>query len=123
MNKSSRIQKINQVISKLNNVSERRKQNVTYRFKEGSYYRINVRDRDEFIQFKSETPTGNNTIQQINGKRADGIWCTQSWLIKKEAAHIESDKLIADKKAAKKLLQVLDGKIHFVEGDIFQLVD
>jgi hypothetical protein len=117
------LKNVNHVVSKLGAFYERRTQNIDKRFSEGSYYRIIVRPREDFKSFKSETPTINNTIQQINGKNAEGQWSTQSWLIHKDGAHIDSGKLVPDNKAVRRLLQVLDGHVVHIKDDVFQLVN
>lgn len=108
---------------KINSSSrDRRKMSKVVRFDEGSYYRINVRMREEFIEFRVEEIDGPQSIQQVIGKMPNGQWSTQSWLIHKNVAHIESNTIIADSKAVKRLLHALDGTIEYVAPDIFQLV-
>jgi len=112
------------VIYKLNKIyNDRRKKNIELRLPKGTYFRINVRPRNQFVEFNSEYVDKDNGIQQIVGKKPTGEWLTQSWIIDKSAAHVKSGALIADTKSVSKLLMVLDGSIKHIEGDVFELTD
>ncbi len=100
---------------------ERRAKNIETRFGQGEYFRIIIRPSSDFIKLRMEASADADVIQQINGKRADGRWNTQSWLIHKSAAHLEADKLVADNQHAKKLLQALDHKMVLIEKDTFKI--
>lgn len=102
---------------------ERRTKNLENRFEEGTYYRIIMRPRSNFVSVRSETPTGLNKIQQINGKAPNGQWSTQSWLVRKDGARIENEVLIGDTKAIRSLLKALNGIVQRTKGDEFKVIE
>ena len=90
---------------------------------EGNYYRIVVRQKEEFTTFRYHDVGEKGHIQRLAGKRSSGSWDTQSWLISKEDAHLEGDTLVPDTLDARKLLDTLGSKPKHVTGDVFEAKD
>lgn len=90
---------------------------------EGDYYRIIVRDSDDFETFRTHDVGDPGGIQRVSGQRKSGSWDTQAWLISKDDAHIDSGKLVPDSKSAKDLLSDLGSKPVHKEGDVFTADD
>jgi hypothetical protein len=86
---------------------------------EGSYYRIVVRPKEEFVTFRYHDVGRPGHIQRLAGKRSSGSWADQGWLISKMDGHIEHGKLVADTSEPRKILDVV-GPVRHVKGDIFQ---
>src|SRR4051812_3756694 len=59
----------------------------------GEFYRIEVRPKGEFVTFRTQDVGGPGHIERLAGKRQSGSWDTQAWLVSKQDAHIEGDKL------------------------------
>jgi hypothetical protein len=58
-------------------------------------------------------------IQRVAGKRSSGSWETVKWLIGKEDAHIEGNRLVPDTKGAKEVLKELGVQPIHLNGDRF----
>jgi hypothetical protein len=89
----------------------------------GNYYHIEVRPKDEFITFRTDDVGGEGHLQRVAGKRESGSWATTKWLISKEDAHVEGDKLVADTKDAKDLIKKLRTTPVRLSGDRFEAKD
>src|SRR5437868_3537515 len=74
------------------------------------FYRIEVRDKDDFVTFRNQDVGEPGGIERLAGKRASGSWDTVTWLVDKDFAHIENGYLIPDKKDAKELFEKLGSK-------------
>lgn len=90
---------------------------------QGNYFRIVVRDSDQFSTFRYHDMGSYGHIQRLAGKRSSGSWDTQAWLISKQDAHLEGDELIADSDDARDLLDTLGSKPKHLKGDIFEAQD
>jgi hypothetical protein len=90
---------------------------------EGDYYRIIVRPKEEFTTFRYHDVGKTGGLERLSGKRSSGSWSTQAWLISKDMAHIENDKLIADHQDAKDLLETLGSEPVHQKADIFTAKD
>ena len=90
---------------------------------EGDYYRIVVRNKDEFTTFRYHDVGDKGHIMRLAGKRSSGSWDTQTWLVSKEDAHIEGETLVPDSEDARGLLNTLGSKPKRLKGDIFQAKD
>lgn len=86
---------------------------------EGKYYRIVVRPKEEFTTFRYHDVGEPGGIQRLAGKRSSGSWDDQAWLISKDMAHLERDRLVADTPEAQEILDMI-GPAKHVKGDIFQ---
>lgn len=86
----------------------------------GNYYHVEVRPKGEFTTFRTQDVGGEGHLQRVAGKRESGSWATTKWLISKEDAHVEGDKLVADTKDAKDLLKKLRTTPVHVSGDRFE---
>lgn len=86
----------------------------------GEYYHIEVRPRREFTTFRTQDVGERGGIQRVAGKRGSGSWDTQKWLISKDDAHIEGERLIPDTREARDVLKTLGSKPTHVSGDRFK---
>src|SRR5512146_1812072 len=89
----------------------------------GSFYRVEVRPKTEFVTFRTQDVGGKGHIERVAGKRASGSWATAAWLIGKQDAHVSGRKLVADSSDAKKLLKKLGSEPVRRSGDRFQAKD
>lgn len=87
---------------------------------EGDYYHIELQGKRGFVSFRTQDVGKRGHLQRVAGKRADGSWETVKWLIGKEDAHIQRNHLVADSKAAQKLLDELGQKPVHLRGDRFK---
>lgn len=87
---------------------------------EGDYYRVVVREKDQFETFRTHDVGDEGGVQRLAGKRSSGSWDTQAWLIEKGDAHIENGYLKADTDDVRKVLGDLESTPRHVEGDIFE---
>ena len=90
---------------------------------EGDYFRIDVRPKEEFTSFRYQDVGEKGHIQRLAGKRNNGSWDTQAWLISKDDAHLDGATLVADSDDARKLIDTLGTKPKHVKGDIFEAKD
>lgn len=87
---------------------------------EGEYYHVEVRPRKDFVSFRTQDVGDPGHIQRVAGKRETGSWGTVKWLIGKEDAHVDGDRLVGDTKDAKDLLKKLGSNPVHKKGDIFE---
>ncbi|MDB5313852.1 MAG: hypothetical protein JWO38_8054 [Gemmataceae bacterium] len=90
---------------------------------EGEFYRIQVRPKEEFVTFRTQDVGGPGHIERLAGKRQSGSWDTQAWLVSKQDAHVEGDKLVPDTPDARSLFAKLGSEPVHVKGDIFRAKD
>jgi hypothetical protein len=90
---------------------------------EGDYFRIVLRSKDDFTTFRTQDVGDKGHILRLAGKRSSGSWDTQAWLISKEDAHMEGDRLVADSMDAISLIADLRSTPRHVKGDIFEAKD
>lgn len=86
----------------------------------GDYYHIEVRPKAQFTTFRTQDVGNRGGIERVAGKRSSGSWDTQKWLIGKEHAHIEDDKLIPDTQDAREVLDTLGSEPKHISGDRFK---
>ena len=86
----------------------------------GEYYHVEVRPGDDFVSFRTQDVGRRGHIQRVAGKRSSGYWSTVVWLIGKEDAHIQDEKLIPDTKAAKEVIDQLGSQPVRMVGDRFR---
>lgn len=86
----------------------------------GDYYHVEVRPGEEFVTFQTQDVGRRGHIQRVAGKRSSGYWATVKWLIGKEDAHIQDQKLIPDTKAAKNVIEQLGSQPVRLIGDRFR---
>jgi len=89
----------------------------------GEFYRIEVRPKDEFVTFRTQDVGGPGHVERSAGKRQSGSWDTQSWLVSKQDAHIEGDKLVPNTADARELFAKLGSEPVHVKEDIFRAKD
>src|ERR671934_3101069 len=63
---------------------------------QGDYFHVTVRDKKDFVTFRTQDVGEPGHVQRVAGKRESGSWDTATWLISKEDAHVEGGKLIPD---------------------------
>lgn len=87
---------------------------------EGNFYRIVVRDKDQFTSFRVDDVGDKGGIERVAGHRPSGSWDTQAWLISKDRADVVGDTLKAKDKDVQNVLNQLGSKPIHKEGDIFE---
>jgi hypothetical protein len=87
---------------------------------EGDYYHVEVRPRKDFVSFRTQDVGDPGHIQRVAGKRETGSWGTVKWLIGKDDAHVDGDRLVGDTKDAKDLIKKLGSTPVHKKGDIFE---
>jgi hypothetical protein len=87
---------------------------------EGEYYHIQIRPTEGFATFRTHDVGEKGGIQRVAGQREDGSWETQKWLISKDLAHVEQDRLVPDSRAARDVLDELGSAPEHIEGDRFR---
>jgi hypothetical protein len=86
----------------------------------GDYYRVVVRDKNQFSSFRMHDVGRSGHAKRLAGHRKSGSWSTQAWLIHKEDAHKENGRLVADDPKARRILSRLRGPVRHVKGDVFR---
>lgn len=86
----------------------------------GDFFRIIVRNKEQFSSFKNHDVGGKGGIERIAGHRRSGSWDTQAWLISKDRAVRVNDTLRAKDKYVQEVLDQLGSKPKHVKGDIFK---
>ena len=90
---------------------------------EGEFYRVVVRPKEEFVTFRTQDVGGPGHVERVAGKRPSGSWATQTWLVSKQDAHVEGDRLVPDTADARNLLAKLGSEPMHVKGDVFEAKD
>ena len=85
----------------------------------GGFFHIQVRPRTEFVFFRNQDVGRRGGIERVAGRRANGSWDTQKWLIGKSEAHRAGKKLAPDTAAARKVLKQLGSVPRHLGGDRF----
>lgn len=87
----------------------------------GKFYRVIVRDKNDFVMFRNHDVGEKGHVERLAGKRANGRWATVSWLIDKNEAHIASNGfLVGDNEDVRGVLSKLSRKPRHLKGDIFE---
>jgi hypothetical protein len=86
----------------------------------GEYYHVELRPGEEFVTFQTQDVGRRGHIQRVAGRRSSGYWTTVKWLIGKEDAHIQDEKLVPDSKAAKDVIKQLGSQPTRLIGDRFR---
>ena len=86
----------------------------------GDYYHIEIRPAGDFVTFLTQDVGKPGHIQRVAGRRASGYWATVKWLIGKEDAHLQDNKLVPDTKDAKAVIEELGSKPVHMIGDRFK---
>ncbi len=86
----------------------------------GDYYRIVVRSKDSFKTFRVHNVGGRDGAERLAGRRINGSWDTQAWLIPKNKAHVSGGTLVGNTAGIKNILSKLGSKPRKVKGDIFR---
>jgi len=89
----------------------------------GEFYRIEVRPKRDFVTFRTQDVGDAGHLERLAGKRSSGSWGTQAWLVSKEDAHVENNKLVPDSKDAQNLFQKLGSEPVHQKGDVFKAKD
>ena len=85
----------------------------------GGFFHIQVRPKSEFVSFRNQDVGARGGIERVAGRRANGSWDTQKWLIGKAEAHRAGKQLEPDTAAARKVLGQLDSVPRHLGGDRF----
>jgi hypothetical protein len=88
---------------------------------EGEYFHVVVRDKNQFEDFRSQDVGDSGHSIRVAGKRKNGSWDTQKWLIKKTDAHIDRQGYLrADREKEQKVLSQLGSVPRHTGEDIFK---
>lgn len=87
---------------------------------QGEYYHVQVRPKAEFVSFRTQDVGKRGHIQRVAGKRASGSWATVKWLIGKDDAHLQGEKLVGDTSDAKDVIKQLGSAPVHTRGDQFK---
>ena len=85
----------------------------------GEFFHIQVRPKSEFKTFRNQDVGRKGGLERVAGKRANGSWATQKWLIGKNHAHRVGHRLVPDSAAARKLFRLLGSTPRHLGGDRF----
>ena len=85
----------------------------------GGFFHIQVRPRTEFVFFRNQDVGSRGGIERVAGRRANGSWDTQKWLVGKTEAHLAGKRLAPDTAAARKVLKQLGSVPRHLGGDRF----
>jgi hypothetical protein len=85
----------------------------------GGFFHIQVRPKREFVSFRNQDVGARGGIERVAGRRANGSWDTQKWLIGKSDAHRVGKRLAPDTAAARKVLGQLGSLPRHLGGDRF----
>src|SRR5664279_2079919 len=66
----------------------------------GGFFHIQVRPKSDFVSFRNQDVGARGGIERVAGRRANGSWDTQKWLIGKSEAHRAGKRLEPDTAAA-----------------------
>ena len=86
---------------------------------QGGFFHIQVRPRTDFVTFRNQDVGRRGGIERVAGRRANGSWDTQKWLVGKSEAHRAGKQLVADTAGAKKVLGQLGSAPRHLGGDRF----
>lgn len=86
----------------------------------GSFFHIEVRPAREFSSFRMQDVGRPGGVERLAGRRPNGSWDTQKWLIEKTQAHIADGTLVPDSAAAAKVLASLGSSPIHIRGDRFR---
>jgi hypothetical protein len=85
----------------------------------GGFFHIQVRPKSDFVFFRNQDVGTRGGLERVAGRRANGTWDTQKWLIGKSEAHRAGKKLEPDTAAARKVLAQLGSVPRHLGGDRF----
>jgi hypothetical protein len=87
----------------------------------GSFYRIEVRPKNQFVSFKTHDVGEAGKLERVAGRRPSGSWATVTWLINKDSARVTDTRdLIITDPGVKTVLRSIQEPITYVRGDIFK---
>ncbi len=86
----------------------------------GRYYRIVLRPKEQFASFKTQDIGRRGHTLRLAGRRQSGSWDTEAFLVSKQDAHIEADRLVPNDPKTRELFRgQLSTVPRHVRGDIF----
>jgi hypothetical protein len=85
----------------------------------GGFFHIQVRPKSDFVFFRNQDVGSRGGLERVAGRRANGTWDTQKWLIGKSEAHRVGKRLEPDTAAARKVLRQLGSVPRHLGGDRF----
>ena len=86
----------------------------------GDYYHVEVRPGERFVTFRTQDVGRRGHIQRVVGQRSSGYWTTVKWLIGKEDARVQDEKLVPETRAAKNVIEQLGSQPVHLVGDRFK---
>jgi hypothetical protein len=85
----------------------------------GGFFHIQVRPKSDFVFFRNQDVGARGGIERVAGRRANGSWDTQKWLVGKSQAHRAGQRLAPDTAAARKVISQLGSQPRHLGGDRF----
>lgn len=89
----------------------------------GDFFHIEVRPKGQFVAFRVQDVGAAGGLERVAGRRANGTWATQKWLVGKAHAHRAGRRLVPDTAAARRLLAKLGSEPRHLGGDRFRAKD
>jgi hypothetical protein len=86
----------------------------------GEYYHVEVRPDQNFVTYRTQDVGDPGHLQRVAGKRESGSWATVKWLIDKNDALVDGERLVGDTQEAKDLIKKLGSKPVHKKGDVFE---
>ena len=83
------------------------------------YYRVIVRPDTQFTSFRIQDVGQPGGLMRVAGRRSNGSWATQSWLVSKTMAHPDNGILIPDHDDARDLFGQLPHTPKLQSGNIY----
>ncbi|GAB5498687.1 MAG: hypothetical protein PsegKO_09980 [Pseudohongiellaceae bacterium] len=88
---------------------------------EGDYYRIIIRPKSDFSEFRTHDVGRNGHTQRLSGRRKTGSWATHAWLIHKADAYADEQGYLRGKTSGvNKVLKNLRTVPRRMRGDLFK---
>ena len=88
---------------------------------DGDYYRIIIRPKSEFTEFRTHDVGRDGHTQRLSGRRKTGSWATHAWLIHKADAYAdEQGYLRSNSPGVSKVLNNLRTVPRRMRGDLFK---
>lgn len=88
---------------------------------EGDYYRVIIRPKSDFAEFRTHDVGRDGHTQRLSGRRKTGSWATHAWLIHKDDAHVDDQGYLrGETDGVKKVLNNLRTVPHRMRADLFR---
>jgi hypothetical protein len=86
----------------------------------GEFYRIELAPASRFVEFRNHDVGRRGSNERVAGRKEDGTWETQAWLIHKKNAHVRNGKIVPHDAKTREILEKLGAQPRHSKGDIFK---